>query len=233
MKTKHALFLMLVGVLAIVVFEASAEEGTFAEPRVSDVAVYGDDAVTVRRIVFSYQNGMEEVVGTKTGVHFTLNRPVKDVWPVFQNFNLWQNHQGYFFSGAFGDREGDLEFLMGPREKASIDNTQAFTVQQIIPEQVIVLHAPPWELVNADGVRVGNRHEGKHVFMLNEVNGKTVVTAAMEHSYHYYGPEAKTKAEIGLVEKIKISQERQKNGKKDIWETAFVPKLKELLEADY
>jgi hypothetical protein len=232
MKQSFTFIQVLVSTLIINLAHAQAE-GTFAAPKISDISVYGNKDTIIRRVVFSYVSDAEKTVGTKTSVYFTLNSPVKEVWPIFQNFNLWQNHKGYFYSGAFGDRENELEYLMlGPRENASIDNTQAFTVKQVIPEQLIVLHAPAWEQADAKGKLVGSRHEGKHAFMLTEVNGKTVITAAMEHSFHYAGPNAKKRAKAGLMQKIKTAQERKKKGSKDIWETAFIPKLKELLETE-
>lgn len=69
--------------------------------------------------------------------------------------------------------------------------------------------------------------------MLTEVNRETVVTAAMEHLYHYDGPKAESKARALLQERIKESQDRKREGRKDIWESAFVPKLRELVEERY
>jgi hypothetical protein len=208
-----------------------AEEGTFAKPKVSDISVYGNEREAIRRVVFSYRNGTEDVVGTKTSVHFTIDRPAKEVWPIFQDFNQWQSQIGYFMTGALGDREGDIEFLTGPkRENATIDQSQALKVAYIIPEQAIVLHSPPWEKVDKNGHRVGNRHEGKNVFMLTEVKGRTVVTAAMEHTFHYYGPNSRSNASKGLAQKVQAAQEKKKKGSKDLWEKSFIPKLKELVE---
>lgn len=207
--------------------QAHAQEGTFAEPKIEHVGVLGGDGLTVRRTVFTYHNGDEEVVGTTTSVHFLLEYPVATVWPIFQDFNLWQSQPGLSFTGGFGDKEGELEFLIyhrGQRDKAKIDGTMAFVVQQLIPEHAIVLHSPLWESVDSEGKRLGSRHEGKNVFVLAEVDGDTVVTATMEHAYHYYGADAKRNAAAGLKQKIKVA----KNRKKDIWES-FVPGLKEQL----
>lgn len=224
--------------ISIVVFlglnlgaSVEAQEGTFARPKIGDIAVYGDENTTIRRVVFSYASGAEQVVGTKTSVYFKVARPVKDVWPVFQDFNLWQNDAGYFVTGPFGDNEGELEFLFsGPRGEVSIDNTQPQIVQQLVPEAHIVLHSPPREGIDAEGGRLGYRHEGKSVFMLTEVNGATVVTASMEHLFRYYGAEAKGNANKAYLQKIEVSQDRKRKGMKDIWETGFIPELRELLE---
>lgn len=204
------------------------KQGTFAAPKIEHVGVLGDDGLTVRRTVFSYHDGDEEVVGTTTSVHFILEYPVATVWPFFQDFNLWQSGPGFSFSGEFGDKEGELEFLIyhqGQRDRATIDGTMAFVVQQLIPEHAIVLHSPAWESVDSKGNRLGSRHEGKNVFMLAEVDGNTVVTATMEHAYHYYGAEAKRTAAVGLKQRIKVAKAR----KKDVWES-FVPALKAHLD---
>lgn len=232
MRKKFSFLMVVVSLIAIdaSVTHASQEEehGTFAAPKVAYAKVLGDDGLTVRRSVFSYRNGADEVVGTTTSVHFTLDSPAKRVWPTFQNFNLWQKQKGVSFSGPFGDKEGEMEYLMyqeGHRETVTIDNAMAFNVQQIVPEHVIVLHSPLFERVGADGKRLGSRHEGKNVFMLTEVNGKTTVTAVMEHSYHYYGPDAKRNAQAGLKQALKTA----KNRKKDIWE-GFVPRIRKQVE---
>lgn len=219
---------VLLAVAALTGSAAAEAEGTFAEPTIEHVGVLGDDGLTVRRTVFTYHRGDEEVVGTTTSVHFSLDHAVKTVWPIFQDFNLWQSEPGLSFSGAFGDREGELEFLIyhkGQRDKATIDGTMAFVVQQLIPEHAIVLHSPLWESVDSKGNRLSSRHEGKNVFMLAEVDGRTVVTATMEHAYHYYGDDAKRNAAAGLKQRIKVAKGR----KKDIWET-FVPTLRKKLE---
>lgn len=203
------------------------KSGTFAAPKIAHVGVLGDNGLNVRRTVFSYRNAGEDVVGTTTNVHFTLDLPVKDVWPTFQNFNLWQTVGGVSFSGPFGDKVGEMEYLIyqvGGRENVTIDNAMVFVVEQIVPEHLIVIHSPLFERVDANGKRSGSRHEGKNTFMLTEVDGKTIVTAVMEHAYHYYGKNAKANAAAGLAKTI----EKAKARKKDIWE-GFVPKLKEVL----
>ena len=139
--------------------------------------------------------------------------------------------RGLFCHRAFGDHEGELEFLFsGPRGEVSVDNTQPQLVQQLVPEAHIVLHSPPREGIDAEGSRLEYRHEGKSVFMLTEVNGTTVVTASMEHLFHYYGAEAKSNANKAYLQKIELSHDRKRKGMKDIWETAFIPQLRERLE---
>lgn len=208
--------------------ELKPMQGTFASPEVAHVAVLGNDGLTTRRTVFSYTNGTNEVVGTTTSVYFVLDSPVKEVWPTFQNFNLWQRQKGVSFTGPFGDREGEIEYLMyqlDNRENVTIDKSMVFVVEQIVPEHLIVIHSPLWESLGADGKPSGRRHEGKNTFMLTEVDGKTVVTAVMEHAYHYYGEDSKSKSALFLKQKIKQNKAR----KRDIWE-GFVPRLRAIVE---
>lgn len=216
--------------LAFHVAVLRAEEGTFSAPAISEISLRQSDGATIRRVVYSYSDGAAEVVGTKTSVLFTLNRPVKDVWPVFRDFNKWQNAAGLFYSGEFGDQEGKLEFMMRQRDKPSIDTTQAFIVEHIIPQSAIVLYSPLWEATDEHGRKLGSRHEGKNVFMLTEVDGTTIVTAAMEHAYHYHGPEARRRAEEALSQRVKTAQDAKKSGAKDIWESDFIPALRALLD---
>lgn len=220
--------LVITPVVALAGQDTKLEQGTFSSPKIAHVAVLGDDGLTTRRTVFSYSKGTEEVVGTTTSVHFTINASAKEVWPTFQNFNLWQSQEGVSFTGPFGDREGELEYLMyqvGDRGKVTIDRSMVFIVEQIVPEHLIVIHSPLWESVDADGKPTGSRHEGKNTFMLSEVDSETIVTAVMEHAYHHYGPEAKEKSTLFLEKKIKQNKTR----KRDIWE-GFAPKIKALVE---
>ena len=230
MKLKPAAMTVALGLVLFAPVEA--RQGTFARPTVGDVAVYGDENTTIRRVVFSYASGSEQVVGTKTSVQFEVARPVRAVWPVFQDFNLWQNDAGYFVTGPFGDKEGELEFLFGGvRGDASIDNAQPQLVQQLVPESHIVLHSPPREGIDAEGRPLGYRHEGKSVFVLTEVDEATVVTASMEHLFRFDGPEGKSKARKVYLQKVQDSKDRKRKGKKDIWETNFIPQLRKLLES--
>jgi hypothetical protein len=205
--------------------------GSFSKPKISDVSYFGGNEETIKRVVFSYPNGSEFVVGTKTSVHFVVDKPASKVWPIFQNFNAWQSQTGYFFTGELGDREGELEFIVGAdRQDATIDTTQAMKVDYVIPEQALVLHTIPWEAKDKNGNLTGFRHEGKNVFMLSESKGKTVITAAMEHLYHHHGENAKKKAKAFLAQKVKVAKGKKENNSKDIWEKSFIPVLKKLLQ---
>jgi hypothetical protein len=39
-------------------------------------------------------------VGWYIDVMFTIERPPKDVWPYFKDFNPWQNANGYYWSAV-------------------------------------------------------------------------------------------------------------------------------------
>jgi hypothetical protein len=66
--------------------------------------------------------------------------------------------------------------------------------------------------------------------MLTELDGKTLVTAAMEHSYFYYGETMKEDAAKAIKTHVEKVEARVAEGKKDVWEFGFVPKLRELVE---
>jgi hypothetical protein len=123
------------------------------------------------------------------------------------------------------------------RKGALIDQVQGFVVQQVIPEHLIVVLAPTWASaegqVPAAGFTVpsGAKHVGQHTFMLTEVGGKTVVTALMQHAYHY-GPAAREKWRAALAKRVQDARDRKAANTKDKWETAFEPKLRELVEGN-
>lgn len=219
------------------------ESGTIRRPKVHDIHIHGSDRILLRREIYTYTEGDTKVVGTNMSVKFSLNRSRKETWPIFQNFNAWQNETGYYYTRAFGEtREGDIEFLrMTPnRHDATIDATQAFVIQVLVPEHLIVLFAPAFGHSAGGDAKAGGpiamsssaggfRHVGKHCFMLTEVDGKTLVTAQMQHSYHY-PPEFHAQADAYLEERVKGALALKQNNTKDKWETGFEPKLRSLVE---
>src|SRR5947209_2244667 len=84
---------------------SSTEEGTEAAPGYYDGPneVIGDLRLNQR--YFLYRTPLGLVSGKTFSITFTIDRPTRDVWPVFKDFNLWQNsHNGY--SGVVGDLDG-------------------------------------------------------------------------------------------------------------------------------
>lgn len=222
--------IVLMLMVSLFSLQASAKSGTRAKPEMHNVFVHGNDRIPLRREVISYLEDGNIVVGTILSLHFTLNKPAKEVWPIFQNFNLWQNQSGYYYSGDFGDSEGGLGYLMfSSRPGASFDRSQAFIYQQVIPEHSITAYAPAFESVDEKGVLRGYKHIGKHSLMLTDIKGKTVVTAVFQHN-NIFGPDNHDKAKAYLASTVKAEQEKERKNIKDKWETSFEPKLRALVE---
>jgi hypothetical protein len=123
---------------------------------------------------FTYRTDAGLVAGKTFNVMFTVERPAKVVWPYFKDFNLWQNAYGHYYSGVLGDLEGQT-FRLG--SKPNEQGPHQYRVMRVIPEHTIVLFQP----VPQDGSS-GGISPGFHAFLLNEHNGKTLVTGLMEHA---------------------------------------------------
>jgi hypothetical protein len=133
----------------------------------------------LNRQFFTYEIDAGLVAGSLLSVMFTIERPAKDVWPYFKDFNLWQNQLSHFYSGVVGDLEGDEFFLTLDKDKRG----WRYDVLRVIPEHVMVVSQPfpePGEDVSVPGHGVVS--PGFHVFMLNEHEGKTVATILMQHA---------------------------------------------------
>jgi hypothetical protein len=125
---------------------------------------------------FAYKTNAGLMTGSATSVMFTVDRPAKDVWPYFKDFNLWQNSYHHYYSGVLGDLEGKtFRLTLGGGLDDPRGTSNEYKVLRVIPQYLIVLSQ-----VVPDDSR-GDRMGGFMVFMLNEHEGKTVVTIMMQH----------------------------------------------------
>src|SRR5580698_8293639 len=60
--------------------------------------------------LYTYRTELGVVSGWTMSITCTIDRPVKDVWPYFKDFNLWQKK--HYYSGVVGDLEGQI-FSLG------------------------------------------------------------------------------------------------------------------------
>jgi hypothetical protein len=159
--------------------------GTLRSPRYYEGPYDELDGGCLRTRLFTYRTDAGVVAGAIWNVWFTLNRPARAVWPVIKDWNPWMNPYGYYWPGVVGDlysrEERDLERRTFPITiKGSPGEAQEFTQYQllrVIPEHLIVLYQPVVE-----GDCHGGVSPGFHVYMLNEREGKTIVTITMEHA---------------------------------------------------
>ena len=81
------------------------------------------------------------VAGKTLNVIFTIDRPAREVWPYFKDFNLWQNCYQHYYSGVVGDLEGKpLALAAGARPE--IFGPPQYTVARVVPEHLIILFQP-------------------------------------------------------------------------------------------
>jgi hypothetical protein len=180
--------------------------------------------VKLNRQFFTYEIDAGLVAGSLLTVMFTIERPAKDVWPYFKDFNLWQNVYSYFYSGVIGDLEGQEFFLTpDPNERG-----YRYEVIRVIPEHVMVFSEPvpgPDEDVSVPGL--GVVRPGFHAFMLNEHAGQTVVTGLMQHASLM--ADASGANEMSAEEALAPWAEMGVEGVQK-WAEVFIPTLKRLVE---
>jgi hypothetical protein len=128
------------------------------------------------RRYFTYKTPAGLMTGTTTSVMFTIDRPAKEIWPYFKDFNLWQNSYHHYYSGVVGDLEGKpFRITLGAGLDDPRGTSVEYKVERVIPQYLIVIT----QLV-PEANRVGSMG-GFMVFMLNEHEGQTVVTIMMQH----------------------------------------------------
>jgi hypothetical protein len=172
---------------------------------------------------FTLRTAAGLVAGTNFNVMFAIERPVKDVWRSFKDFNLWQ--ENHVYSGVLGDLEGKT-FSLSLKNYPNV--RLDYEVMRVIPEYLIVLHQPLPEGAVQGLPGLGGVSPGFHVFMLSEHGGKTIVTGLMNHASLM----EKASAARGMSDEDAIHPWREslKEGLRK-WQDDFIPALKKLVEA--
>jgi hypothetical protein len=173
------------------------------------VAVQGD--IRLRQRFYTQHAGLGRLAGTTLSVMFEIDRLAKDVWPFLQDFNLWQNPYGYYYSGVVGELEGET-FALGSKEDLG---AHRYRVDKVIAEHLIVISQPVLEERSTGGVS-----PGFHVFMLNQHEQKTLVTIIMEHA----SPNSDHPEEDPLAHWKGAAKKVQQ-----MWRDSFIPTLKNLV----
>lgn len=169
---------------------------------------------------FIYQTQAGQVAGKTLNVMFTIERRAKYVWPYFKDFNLWQNSLHHYYSGVLGDLEGGtFRLTVGSDPNDPGRPSAEYKVMRVIPEHVIILsqlapQAPGVPSISPDC----------HVFMLNEHDGKTVVTGLMEHA----ALSKDMTEDQALARWRAMAPDSQYK-----WRDVFIPALKKLVYGDY
>ena len=163
---------------------AVSGEGTVLAPTYYEGPADDTGDVHLSGRYYTYRTDDGLVAGATTSIMFTIDRPVRDVWPYVKDFNLWQSQFNHHYSGVIGDLDGKTFGLGGDPEKAQ---HHRYKVVRVIPEHVIAVYQSfpedPDEKTGLPGVQgPPGVSPGFHVFMCNEHEGKTVVTIFMEHA---------------------------------------------------
>ncbi len=113
-----------------------------------------------------------------------LPHPVRTVWPVFKDFNLWMNRFGYMWYGLPAERENQFVYLgnTGAENEMSYGSDGSrtrYVVRKVIPEQLIYFDSLPLPLVGRDGVWTGH-----NLMTLRESAGHTEISIFMEHTWY-------------------------------------------------
>lgn len=162
---------------------------------VLDPVTYGGpeetiDDVSLSQQLFSYETAEGLVVGRTFNVVFTIDRPVSKVWPLYKDFNAWQNQFGHFYSGVVGDLYSSEEHDLGEETFAMSTDPEnlgrhEFSILRVFPGQAMVIFQPIAE-EGATESRFffgrGGVSPGFHIYMLNRQGDKTLVTILMEHA---------------------------------------------------
>lgn len=169
-----------------------------------------DVSIRTRYFTIETEEGVE--AGASINVMFTIDRPAREVWPYFKDWNLWMNDYGHYWSGVVGDLEGGT-FSVGSAKGEYGPNR--YNVIRAIPEHLLVFNQP----VPDDG-STGGVSPGFHVFTLNERREQTIITGYMQHSSRTTG---------NSVEKALAFWREQASEWQRKWRDALIPALKKLV----
>ncbi len=168
--------------------------------------------VRVRGRFFTQETESGLIAGATWNVMFVIDRPVKDVWPVFKDFNAWQNSFGHYYSGVVGDLEGRT-FALGTADDLG---PPRYEVLKVIPEYLIVIRQPI-----PDDEGNGGISPGFHAFTLSEHAGSTTITATMEHSTRT--------SDLSETDALRRWQEFAPEWQQK-WRDIFIPALRKLVD---
>jgi hypothetical protein len=176
--------------------------------------------------LFTYHGEKGFVVGNRTSVSFSIDRPASEVWPYAKDWNTWQNQSSHYYSGVLGDLEGQTFSLS--LEPNDTERPHFYEVLKVMPEHLIVILQPPnlgdgpepTGLPGYAGVS-----PGFHVMMINEHGGKSEIHVVMEHSSVMARP---SDPELSEEEGLDAWREFLPGWHRK-WREEFIPNLKKLV----
>lgn len=117
-------------------------------------------------------------------ITIVVAKPVRRVWPVFANFNLWMNRFGYIWDEVPAEKENDFAYLgnVGTSNDLKYGTQGAktkYVVRKVIKEQLIYFDSFPYRLRDRDVVFTGH-----NLMSMREANGQTEISIFMEHTWY-------------------------------------------------
>ena len=158
---------------------------------------------------------------------FTVNRPVREVWPVFKDFNQWHKDLQYTDNDGNEVAEGDAEgqtvyvgvrpsglfekYLPASWGRDFLNTRKGIRVLKVFPEKLMVTDA-------TYGGTIGSYY----IFALHEENKKTKINISM-----IFSPQEVSK---GDREKLIKANEDLRFNSDGRWNDLYIPTLKALVE---
>jgi hypothetical protein len=154
-------------------------------------------------------------------ISITIRHPVKVVWPVFKNFNVWMNRFGYFWDCLPVDKEnGYVHILNKPVAKDETtlpDGAGRYIVRKVIPERLIYFDSLPAKIADKDGVWTGH-----NLMSLFEHGTQTRIAIFMEHTWY---------SETMSIDELRAEAKGVLDKGVEFWRDYFIPDLISAVEA--
>jgi len=157
-----------------------------------------------------------------TDISMKVSHPVRRVWPVFKNFDLWMNRFGYAWDGLPADNENNYVYLRNTGAsndlKYGSDGSRTkYVVRKVIPEQLIYFDSVPVPLVDKNGLWTGH-----NLMSMKEENGQSVISIFMEHTWY---------SETMTIEELRAEARwAMFEASVVFWQNYFIPDLTSLIE---
>lgn len=211
--TQNQLYYKIMFVLFFISFgsvSAMASDSSGNRIRNPVVTVDSDPGVTLKVGVAAYTEHGYSLSELAFDITWTVDRPVREVWPIFKDFNNWQNGYNFFYDGVMGDEgNGRQVYLSNKPNNPGVGG--AYTVRKVIPEHLIYVESMPV----ATGLK-DTLFSGHNVATLTEEGGVTTINFFMEHTWR--------SSEVSEKELRKIAQSLVDSGKM-YWQEHFLPDL--------
>jgi len=149
-------------------------------------------------------------------VSLILPHPVREVWPIFADFNRWQGRFGFVWDGLPANNEDHVLHLSntpGANDlNYDLDGARTeYIVRKVVPESLIYFDSLPEAVTGKDCVWTGH-----NVMSLKEEHGQTRITIFMEHTWY---------SETMSIEDLRAEAKGVLDSGLDFWRDYFIPDL--------